>query len=129
MQPLMERYGVRVIALSKDDVETARAHRERDGLAFDLLSDPELAVIKRFGLLHEGAVEYKIWFLPKHFPLGYPTGFKQMAIPTTFIIDEEGIVRWIDQADDYRLRGNEARTEQALAAVFGPQIDAPQPGR
>lgn len=120
MSPLLERYGVRVIALSKDDQAMARAHRARDGLRFDLLSDPNLAIIRRFGLLHAGAVVFKTWFLVGRFPLGYPTGFKQMAIPTTLILDEQGVVRWIDQADDYRLRGDQARTEQALAEVFGP---------
>lgn len=42
-----------------------------------------------------------------------------MAIPTTLILDEEGIVRWINQADDYRIRGDRERTEQALIDVFG----------
>ena len=120
MSPLLERYGVRVIALSKDDQKTAQAHRVRDGLSFDLLADPDLAIIRRFGLLHEGAIEFKTWFLAGRFPIGYPTGFKQMAIPTTLILDEAGVVRWIDQADDYRIRGDQARTEQALAEVFGP---------
>jgi peroxiredoxin len=120
MSPLLVQYDVRVIALSKDDQETAQAHRTRDGLHFDLLTDPDLAIIKRFGLLHEGAIEFKTWFLAGHFPMGYPTGFKQMAIPTTLILDEKGVVRWIDQADDYRIRGDQKRTEQALANIFGP---------
>lgn len=119
MRPLLERYGVTVIALSKDTQEIARKHRERDGLGFTLLSDPDLAVIKRFGLLHEGAVEFQTFFLADHFPLGWPTGFKQMAIPTTLLLDENGIVRWIDQADDYRLRGDHTRTENALKKVYG----------
>ena len=119
MRPLLERYGVTVIALSKDPPETARAHRERDGLRFTLLTDPDLEIIERFGLLHEGAVEFRTFFLAGHFPLGWPTGFKQMAIPTTLLLDEQGIVRWIDQADDYRLRGDRARTENALRTVYG----------
>lgn len=119
MQPLFDRYEVRVIALSKDDQATASAHRKRDDITFDLLSDPDLAIIKRFGLLHEGSLEFKTWFTIGNFPLGYPTRFQQMAIPTTLILDEEGIVRWIDQADDYRIRGDRERTEKALIDVFG----------
>ena len=119
MGPLLERYGVTVVALSKDPPETARAHRERDGLGFRLLSDPDLETIKRFGLLHEGAVEFRTFFLPGRFPLGWPTGFKQMAIPTTLLLDQEGIVRWIDQADDYRIRGDRTRTENALREAYG----------
>ncbi len=119
MRSLLDKYRAKVVALSKDTQEDARAHRERDGLGFDLLSDPDLAIIKRFGLLHEGAVEFATWYLAGHFPIGYPVGFKQMAIPTTLILDEEGVVRWIDQADDYRLRGDRRRTEFALREVFG----------
>ena len=119
MRPLFEKYRVKVVALSKDSQETACAHRERDGLTFDLLSDPDVAIIKRFGILHEGAVEFVTWYLAGHFPMGYPVGFKQMAIPTTLILDEEGVVRWIDQAEDYRLRGDRTRTEGALREVFG----------
>jgi len=93
---------------------------QQDDLTFDLLSDPDLTIIKRFGLLHEGAIEFNTWFLLGHFPMGYPTGFKQMAIPTMFILDEGGVVGWIDQADDYRLCGDRARTGEALTEVFGP---------
>ncbi len=119
MSSLLEQYGVTVIALSKDTAEIARTHRERDGLHFTLLTDPDLTIIKKFGLLHEGAIEFRTFFLAGHFPLGWPTGFKQMAIPTTILLDEEGVVRWIDQADDYRIRGDHTRTENALKQVFG----------
>jgi len=86
-----------------------------------LLSDPELAIIKRFGLLHEGAIVFRTFLVGgARFPLGWPIGFKQMAIPTTLLLDEDHVVRWIDQADDYRVRGDERRTQQALEQTFGP---------
>lgn len=125
MMPLLERHGVTVIALSKDDLAETNAHRARDGLTFTLLSDPELSVIKQFGLLHEGGLEFKTFFIGSaRFPLGWPVGFKQMAIPTTLLMDEAHIVRWIDQAEDYRLRGDEARTRLALLEAFG-EVDSP----
>jgi len=120
MKPLLTQYGVTVIAVSKDAPELVRAHRERDGLTFPLLSDPELALITRMGLLHEAGLEFKTFLVgPTRFPLGWPTRYKRMAIPTTLILDEQHTVRWIDQADDYRLRGDVARIEGALAEVFG----------
>ncbi len=121
MTPLLEKYGVSVVALSKDTPEQAAAQRVRDGLRFSLLSDPELAIIKRFGLLHEGAIVFRTFLVGgARFPLGWPIGFKQMAIPTTLLLDEDHVVRWIDQADDYRVRGDERRTQQALEQTFGP---------
>ncbi|TFH22085.1 MAG: redoxin domain-containing protein [Myxococcales bacterium] len=119
MSPLMERYGVTVLALSKDTPEFARVHRERDGLSFTLLTDPDVSIIKRFGLLHEGGLEFRTSFTVWGLPVGWMTRKGQMAITTTLLLDEEGIVRWIDQADDYRLRGDRARTENALKRVYG----------
>ncbi|MEO7328047.1 MAG: redoxin domain-containing protein [Minicystis sp.] len=118
MTPLFEQHGVRVIALSKDGVAEARAHKAEDRLPFLLLSDPPLKVIRAFGLLHEKALEFKTWTI-LGLPLGVPRGKKSMAIPTTVLVDERGVVRWIDQATDYRLRGDEARLRAALTETFG----------
>lgn len=119
MRPLIEnRYGLHIVALSKDNQQQAQFQRQRDHLSFTLLTDPKLDLIKQFGLLHRHGLEFDTFFV-FGIPLGYPTKFKEMAIPTTLIIDEKGIIRWIDQADDYRMRGDEARIEAALESIFG----------
>ena len=51
-------------------------------------------------------------------PMGWPRGRDRMAIPTTLIVDEGGVVRWIDQATDYRQRGDQQRIHAALHDVF-----------
>jgi peroxiredoxin len=114
MQDTFRKRGIRLIALSKDSVAEAAAHRQRDGLHdITLLSDPELKVIGAYGLEHHKALEFKSWTV-LGVPLGLPTGYKRMAIPTSILVDREGLVRWIDQADDYRIRGDEQRVLQAL---------------
>ena len=117
---MLEAHGVTVIAISKDTPALAAAHRIRDGLTFPLLSDPDLSIITRFGLLHEGGLEFRTFLIGSvRFPLGWPTGFKKMAIPTTLLLDRNHTVRWIDQADDYRIRGDVSRTRDALRTAFG----------
>ena len=118
MQPLLQSYGVQTVAISKDSVSQAQQHRQRDSLIFPLLTDPELKIHRQFGLVHQNGLEFKTFFV-FGIPLGWPIGFRRMAIPTTFLVDEKGVVRWIDQAEDYRLRGNRARIEQALKQAFG----------
>jgi alkyl hydroperoxide reductase subunit AhpC len=121
MSPLLEEYGVAVVAISRDTPEEAAAQRVRDGLRFILLSDPRLSVITRFGLLHEGAIRFRTFLIGgARFPLGWPVGFQRMAIPTTLLLDADHTVRWIDQADDYRIRGDAERTRAALLRTFGP---------
>lgn len=120
MQPLLDRYGVTVVAISKDTPSQAAAHRARDGLTFPLLSDPELIAIQELGLLHEAGLEFRTFLVGGlRFPIGWPVGFQRMAIPTTLILDEDHVVRWIDQAEDYRVRGDAGRTAQALRDTFG----------
>jgi hypothetical protein len=113
-------FGVRVIALSKDSPGDAANHRERDGLAMSLLSDPRLEVIERFGVLHRGALEFStLRFSIMGIPLALVPSFKTMAIPTSILVDDRGTIRWIDQADDYRLRSGEARVLDAVRRAFG----------
>ena len=119
---MFERYRVRVLGLSRDDVADAdRMHRESELGVITLLADPELEVIRRLGLVHEKAVVtssplFRLFGLP----IGVPNRIEAMAIPTTVLIDEAGIVRWIDQADDYRIRSDAQRVEAALCEVFDP---------
>ena len=111
--------GVELIALSKDSVADAARHRERDGLSLVLLCDPELAVIRRYGVEHHKALEFSTArFTIFGIGLALVPSYKTMAIPTTLLIDEEGVVRWIDQSDDYRIRSDSERVLGAVAEVF-----------
>lgn len=72
---------------------------EEDGrvLEYTLLSDPDHAVIARYGLLNQQDPEAR--------PIPHPT---------TFVIDREGIVRWKFVEVDYRIRPT---NEQILMAI------------
>lgn len=119
MRSELEQRGIELVALSKDSVADAARHKRRDGLGFTLLADPDLEVIRAYGLLHHRAVEFSTMpFSLFGIPLALYTGRRTMAIPTTLLVDELGIVRWIDQADDYRLRGDAERIRLAIDAAF-----------
>ncbi|WP_108649466.1 peroxiredoxin family protein [Dongshaea marina] len=120
----LKAHGVEVMALSKDTIENASIHKARDELDFTLLCDPELRVIRQYGVEHrkalgqsEGSKTTKS--LVGGIPLGMtPFSFQAMAIPTTLLIDEQGVIQWIDQTDDYRLRSNEKRVMDAVKSAF-----------
>ena len=120
MKPDLERHGVSLVALSKDTVSDAVRHRKRDGLTFTLLADPELEVIRQFGVEHHKAVEFSKGglFDRSGIPLALVPELKTMAIPTTLLIDEEGVIQWIDQTDDYRLRSANERVLEAVRSTF-----------
>jgi len=119
MKDQLAAYNVEVIALSKDSVEATAAHKVRDNLSMQLLADPTLKVIRQYGVEHHKAIEVstgKINLFGVH--LAMVPSVKTMAIPTTLLIDEEGIVRWIDQTDDYRLRSHNERILQVVGSTF-----------
>ena len=120
MLPDLEEYGVSVVALSKDSVEEAAIHKNRDKLSLTLLSDPKLDVIRQYGVEHHKALggttdSSKMFGIP----LAAPTGFSAMAIPTSLLIDENGVIQWIDQSEDYRLRSSNSLVLEAVASAFG----------
>jgi peroxiredoxin len=80
------RRNTAVFAVAVDSPQQ-NAQVVRDlGLGYRILSDPKLAAIDRYGLRHEQAGEPPI------------------AHPATFLIDANGIVRWRNVTDNYRLR-------------------------
>ena len=112
-------HNVEVIALSKDSVETSATHKRRDGISMQLLADPTLEVIRKYGVEHHKAIEVstgKVNLFGVH--LAAVPSIKAMAILTSLLIDEDGIIRWIDQTDDYRIRSHNERVLQAVRTTL-----------
>jgi len=70
-----------------------------------MLSDVDLAVTDRFNLRNQTNVA--------------PGGIRPMPIPTTFLVDAGGILRWIDQSTDYQVRSDPARVLEAIEVSLG----------
>jgi peroxiredoxin len=89
--------GAQIVAISPDDVEQNRQVTEWLGLDFPVLSDRELRATDAFGLRHSG---------------GSPEG-GDIPRPATFIL-EDGMVRWRDLTESWRIR---PRPDDLLAAL------------
>lgn len=94
----LQSLGVRPVAISVDPSDKTRGLCQRRGYTYVFLSDPDAAVIRRYGVLHAGA------------------GIKghDIARPAEFLVDSAGTVRWVNLTEDLRVR---ARPEQLLAAA------------
>ena len=75
-----QQKGVEVIGISKDSVASHIKFAEKYNLPFVLLSDPELTAIQPFGVWQEKKMCGKT---------------SMGVVRTTFIIDEQGIIRQI----------------------------------
>jgi peroxiredoxin len=119
MLPDFQPYDVELLALSGDSVEVVSRAGQARGYSFTLLADPEREVMRSLGLQYRG-LRFKtidVFGLP----FGFHTGNEDMFLPASVLVDEAGVVRWIDVADDYRIRGEAGRILTALEETF-PEV-------
>jgi peroxiredoxin len=101
--PEFEARGVHVVGISVDPPDINQQQSQKRGYTFPLLSDPNAKVIRRYDVLH---------------PRGGPKG-ADIARPAEFLLDSNGIVRWVNLTENIAVR---ARPEQVLEALnqFSP---------
>jgi peroxiredoxin len=83
--------GVKLVALSSDRVDELRPFGRKHKWAIQLLADPALAVHRLYNVQVRK-------FAPRRGP------FRDLAIPTTILIDRDGRVLWFEQTPDFRVR-------------------------
>jgi len=87
---------VRTVAISVDSPEESRDLCKKAGFTFTFLSDPNTTAIRAYDLLHKGA----------------GVNGHDVARPGEFLVDSNGVVRWVNLTEDFRVR---ARAEQFIA--------------
>ena len=91
-------HAAEVVAVVVDPVEQNAKLADGLNLSFPILADTERRVIRAYDLLH---------------PEGGEGG---IARPATFVIDRDGIVRWRNLTDNFRLRPS---ADEVVATVVG----------
>jgi len=90
--------GIRVAGISVDPPDVNQQHWQKLGYTFPLLSDPDAKIIRRYDVLH---------------PAAGPKG-ADIARPAEFLLDSDGIVRWVNLTENIAVR---ARPGQVLEAL------------
>ncbi len=80
--------GVHVVAVGPDDLEVNRDMVQRIGVSYRMLSDDEQAVSARYGVVYSNPVI--------ELGVDYAEG---IPLPASFLIDREGIVRYVSRPD------------------------------
>ena len=88
--------------MSVDAPEESQKLAERFVVEMQFLSDASRRVLDLYNVRHDAA-------LTTH-------GFSSIAIPTNVLVDREGIVRWIWQSPNYRVRLTEDEIVHAVRA-------------
>lgn len=114
MRPVLDAHGIAVVTVCADGAEQIRQGRPKHGLRAVMLPDPELVITDRYGLRN-----------PRNFALKSGV-IVPLPIPTTILVDADGIVRWIDQSADYMHRSEPERVLAAIRAMLAAPTVSPQ---
>ena len=97
----IERTGVQIIAISPDRNEQSQRFAEGLRLGYEFLADGDLAVTRRYGLVH---------------PRGGPEG-QDVPRPATVVLDRNGVVRWFSVTANFQVRPDAADVLRAVRAL------------
>lgn len=95
----VEESGAALWVISPDTEERLQGLWKDQSFAFPGLRDPEAEVIREYGILNEANP-----------PLPHPS---------TLVIDSEGVVRWLQVNEDYKVRPATETVLEALASLDG----------
>lgn len=120
MEPQLEALGFRVIALSPDRPEKLTGSLEVDDLGYTLYSDSDLDAARAFGIAYQLDAEQLEAYRGYGIDLEAASGrdHHQLPVPSVFLVDDSGTIRWVYSNPDYRVRPeNEALLEAARRLV------------
>jgi len=114
--PQIEQMGATLVAVSPQTVKQSFFMHDQHKLQFPLLSDPGNHVARQFGLVYrvpeyQQAV-YKSTFVNLPFVNGDDSW--ELPIPATYILDQDGTVRFASANDDYTERPEPADVLNSL---------------
>ena len=96
-----ERAGVEIVAISPDPSEQSQKMAEGLRLGYRFLADRDLAVTRRWGLVHAA---------------GGGDG-QDVPRPATVVLDREGVVRWFSVSRNFQVRPDPDEVLRAVRAL------------
>ena len=104
--PAIVAAGGQLVAISPDTSSVPSATKQKFGLHFEVLSDPDSAVILQFGVMFRAPDAYREMLQSRGIDLADRHGNQGwfIPIPATFVVDRAGIVRYAFTDVDFTFR-------------------------
>src|SRR5262245_5237022 len=96
-----ERTGVEIIAVSPDSNEQSQKVADGLRLGYRFVTDGDLAVTRRYGLVHAGR----------------GGDGRDVPRPATVVLDRDGVVRWLSVTRNVQLRPDPEDVLRAVRAL------------
>jgi len=115
----LKEYDATLVAITPQLFERSRSQIEKQGITFDLLSDPGNNYAARLGLRFKLPDDLKVVYLDFGIDLAAHNGESSWTLPMPgrFVVDRAGIVRAVDVDPDYQYRPEPQKTVDDVKAL------------
>lgn len=96
--PFLSAVGFQIIAISTDTPDSLKPAAQRNQLSFPLLSDRSLSLSSAFGIAFKASKDLADDYARKGITLAAVPGEEAssgLLVPTVFILDNNGVIRWV----------------------------------
>ncbi|MCB1158583.1 MAG: AhpC/TSA family protein [Leptospiraceae bacterium] len=104
--PEIKKLGAQLVAISPESPDNSLTTKEKNELEFQVLWDQENIIGKEYGIVFE----YPEYLVEAYRSFGLSIALRngssrhQLPIPATFVLDQDGIIRFVFAEEDYTLR-------------------------
>ncbi|MGW4487903.1 peroxiredoxin-like family protein [Amycolatopsis sp. NPDC004368] len=114
--PRITELGATLVAISGMTPDNSLTLAQRLELGYEVLSDTDLAVARSYGLVHDLPAELQEMYSEVGHPVPsyHGTSRQALPIPGTFVLDAEGVVRFVHADPDYMYRADPAQILEVL---------------
>ena len=113
--------GVTILALSVDTVESSAESVRDKALGFEVLSNPDAAILDLYHVRYQVPEELAKLYKEKYgIDLEKASGRtdRVIAVPGTFVIDQQGTIRYAYANEDYRARPAPEEILDVIRSMF-----------
>ena len=110
MAPELSVLGIPVIAISADRPSALVRSLEKHDLGYTLYSDGSLAAARAFGIVYQLDEAEVAGYARYGIDLEAASGHShhQLPVPSVFLVEAGGAIRWVYSNPDYKLRPDNA---------------------
>ena len=122
MESELSVLGFPVIAISADQPAALAKSREKHDLGYTLYSDGSLAAARALGIVYQLDDAELARYMRYGIDLEAASGHShhQLPVPSVFLVEAGGIIRWVYSNPDYKVRPDNASLLEA-ARKLGSQ--------
>jgi peroxiredoxin len=125
VQAELAELGFPVVAISPDRPERLTKSLEAGELGYALYSDRTLAAARAFGIAFQlDAAEvaaYREYGIDLEAASGHD--HHQLPVPSAFLVERGGVIRWVYSNPDYRVRPENAKILEAARKPSSPSSE------